>query len=112
MTLEPHPDLFGAHPPSPAPVYPHAAGYRKRDTSRAAAKAIEPKAKTLRERVLDLIREMPCTPETAARRLAQPVHSLRPRFSELSAQGLIEDSGARGRAMGGKKAIIWVAVKV
>jgi hypothetical protein len=33
--------------------------------------------------------------------------NVRPRLSELSKQGLVIDSGARGTAMGGRRAIIW-----
>ena len=39
-------DLF-----SRASLYPHSPGYRKRDTSKAAAKAMRPKANTVRQKI-------------------------------------------------------------
>lgn len=90
--------------------YPDEPGYRARDTSRAAAEGIAPAAKSFRARVFDSIKAQPGTPEEVAARLGEPVMNCRPRFSELSAKGLIRDSGRRGEAMGGRRAIIWEAV--
>lgn len=87
--------------------YPDAPGFKGRETSQAAADAIAPAAKTLRARVLDELRRAPGTPEQIAHRLKEPLMNIRPRCSELAAKGLIEDSEARGTAMGGRKAIIW-----
>lgn len=89
--------------------YPDYPGAQARDTSQAAADAIVPVARTLRARVLDEIRKAPGTPEQIAHRLGVPLMNTRPRLSELSARGLVVDSGARGTAMGGRKAIIWRA---
>lgn len=91
--------------------YPEAPGFKARDTSRDAAEAMAPKAGGLRARVLGELRRGPGTPEDVADRLGEPVMNCRPRFSELSSRGLIEDSGARGRAMGGRKAIVWRTVE-
>jgi len=93
-------DLLGAS-------YPNAPGWKARDTAQAAAEAIAPHAKSLRARVYDELKKAPGTPEQIAHRLREPLMNVRPRMSELSAKGLIEDSGARGTAMGGRKAIIW-----
>lgn len=89
-------------------AYPNAPGHKGRDTGRAAAKAMKVKAPSLRERVLAEIQRKPGTPEQIANRLNIPLMSVRPRCSELSAQGLIKDSGGRGTAMGGLKAIVWM----
>lgn len=89
--------------------YPDAPGWKARETSRAAAEGIAPRAKTLRERVLDAVRAEPGTPEAIADRLGEPVMNCRPRLSELSARALVKDSGRRGPAMGGRKSIIWEA---
>jgi hypothetical protein len=98
-------DLFGlADMPA---AYPEVPGAKGRETSVAAAQAIAPRAPTLRERVLAEIRRRPGTPEDIARRIKEPVMNVRPRFSELSSMGLLEDSGKRGKAMGGRKAIVW-----
>jgi hypothetical protein len=61
----------------------------------------------LRARVYEAIKSKPDTPEGIAQRLREPVLNVRPRCSELAARGLIEDSGSRGDAMGGKRAIVW-----
>ena len=90
--------------------YPHTPGFKARDTSRAAAQAIAPKAPNLRERVLAAVKAEPGSPEAIARRLDVPVMNVRPRLSELSNLRLVEDSGKRDLASGGRKAIIWRAV--
>lgn len=87
--------------------YPDVAGAKRRDTSFAAAAAIEPTAKSLRERVLRSIAGQAGTPEEIAKRLGVPVMNVRPRCSELAAKNLIVDSGRRRVAMGGRKAIVW-----
>lgn len=87
--------------------YPDSPGWKARETSQAAAEAVAPQAKTLRARVLEELRKAPGTPEQLALRLREPLMNVRPRCSELARQGLIEDSQARGTAMGGRKAIIW-----
>jgi len=87
--------------------YPDVPGWKGRETSQAAAEAIAPAAKSLRARVFEEIRKAPGSPEQIAHRLKLPLMNVRPRCSELAAQGLIVDSGARGTAMGGRRAIIW-----
>jgi predicted ArsR family transcriptional regulator len=93
-----------------AAFYPDSPGHKgNRDTGRAAAAGIEPRAGTIRARVLAAIRERPGTPEELADRMGEPVMNVRPRCSELAAKDLIEDSGERAVAMGGRKAIRWKA---
>lgn len=87
--------------------YPDAPGWKARETSRAAAEAIAPKAATIRERVYAALKVQPGTPEQIAKRIGETVMNVRPRCSQLSAAGLIEDSGTRGQAMGGRNAIVW-----
>lgn len=87
--------------------YPHEAGFKAQSTAREAAAGIEPKAKSLRARIYDVLRAGPATPEDVARALGEPVHNCRPRFSELLARDMIEDSGERGTAMGGRACIAW-----
>lgn len=91
--------------------YPDAPGAKARDTSRMAAAGMAPRARSLRARVYDAIKEQPGTPEQIALRLGEPLMNVRPRCSELAAKGLIEDSVQRGTAMGGRKAIVWRAVQ-
>ena len=87
--------------------YPQHPGHKREGTSKDAADGIAPRAKSLRMRVFDALKTRPNSPEGLSDILGEPVHSLRPRFSELSARNLIEDSGARGVAMGGRPCIIW-----
>lgn len=91
-------------------TYPHRPGWRAEGTSREAAEGIAPKAKPLRERVLAELRQAPGSPEQLAKRLGEPVMNIRPRLSEASKLGLVRDSGKRGRAQGGRMAIIWEIV--
>lgn len=91
-------------------AYPNAPGFKARETSRAAAAGVAPAALTIRERVLAEIKIKPGTPEEIAGRIGEPVMNVRPRASELAARNLIEDSGLRREAMGGRQAIVWRAV--
>ena len=95
---------YGDHRAQP---YPETPGYKARDTAKAAADGIAPQAKSLRARVFDAIKAQPGTPEEIAARLGVPLMNVRPRTSELSARELIEDSGERREADGGRKAIVW-----
>lgn len=95
-----------------AAFYPDTPGHKgNRDTGRAAAAGIEPRAGTIRARVLAAIRERPGTPEEIAERIGEPVLNCRPRFSEAVKMCLIYDTGERRQAMGGRKAIVWAAIK-
>ena len=87
--------------------YPDAPGFKARETAEDAANGIAGKAGSLRARVYAELRVGPATPEDIALRLGEPVHNIRPRLSELAARGLVEDSGDRGTAMGGRQAIRW-----
>lgn len=89
--------------------YPDAPGWKGRETSRAAAEGMAPRAATLRERVLIAIRAKPGSPEQVAKRIGEPVMNVRPRCSELARKNLIEDTGVRAVAQGGRKAIVWRA---
>lgn len=83
----------------------HVGPFARRDatggTSEAGRDFIAPRAKTLRQHVLDAVEDRPGTPEEIHARLMKAgVHHLltavRPRCSELSRMGLITDSGERG----------------
>lgn len=101
--------FFSDELPSAPARYPDRPGHKRRETSKAAADAIAPVAGNLRERVLAAVREKPGTPEQIAARLNVPVMNVRPRLSELSRKSLVVDSGKRGKAMGGRQAIVWRA---
>ena len=90
--------------------FPADPGFQARDTSRAAAVAMAPRAPRIRELVLAEIEATPSTVHEVATRLRRPVSTVQPRFSELEGQGKIEDSGfRRHNAASGKKAIVWKA---
>lgn len=91
-------------------AYPHEPGHKGRDTGRAAAAGMAPKAGNLRARVLAQITKKPGTPEEVAEALGIAVMNARPRCSELSMAGKIYDSGERRQAAGGRMAIVWKAV--
>lgn len=97
----------------------HVGPFARRDatgnTAQQARDFIAPKAKTLRQRVLDAIESRAGTPEEIHARLrAEGAHHLltavRPRCSELMRMGLIADSGLRGLGESQRcKAIVWRA---
>jgi hypothetical protein len=94
-----------------SPQYPHAAGWKKRATSKAAAVAITPRVGSLRAQVLAEIKLRPSTADEVAQRLGRTELAIRPRLSELLKlePAMIADSGERRKNASGKTAIVWVA---
>lgn len=84
-------------------------GYKNRDTSIEAASSMGSRARTLRRKVLELIKAHPkgLTADECAAFLNETVLTIRPRVSELSSQGVITDTGGRRENVSGKKAIVW-----
>jgi predicted ArsR family transcriptional regulator len=99
-------DVFGALVEEPA-HYPDTPGYRRRETSKAAADAIAPRAVRLRDLVLAEIKKRPGTADEIAERLRQTVLAVRPRTTELAKLGLIADAGIRRSNVSGRSAIVW-----
>ncbi len=76
--------------------YPSTPGFKEPTTSRDAARATRKRSGTLREEILGIMAVIgSCTPDEAADNLCKTVLAVRPRFSELLAQGLIEETGER-----------------
>jgi hypothetical protein len=100
MTLH-QPDLF---------KYPIQPGHKAGGTSCAAAEAIAPRAPTLRDQVHALLKNAALTADEAAARLDKSILSIRPRLSELLAQGKIQDTGKTRRNSSGVQATVWKAV--
>ena len=98
----------GREPPK---RYPDSPGYKAEGTSREAAEAIADRAPSLMERTLACLKRRAMTPEEVAKELGEPVHSIRPRFSQLAAKSLIVNTGERRKAMGGRMASAWRAVR-
>jgi predicted ArsR family transcriptional regulator len=102
-------DLF-TYRPDP---YPGSPGYKDRDTSRLAARAVASRATALRDQCLLRIRRNGSdglTADEAAVQLGESPFSIRPRFTELLRDGKIRDSGLRRRNESGRSAKVWVAV--
>lgn len=86
-------------------------GFKSGSTSKAAAESMRPTAATLRDLCLKMIRRYgDLTADECAAFCNQSVLSIRPRFSELSAINLIEDSGLRRDNASGRRAVVWKAV--
>ena len=100
--------FFMDEAPASPDRYPNVPGHRRVSTSKEAADAVAPCAKTLQAMVLDALRRKPMTSWEVAKFLKVPFESAQPRTSELQALGLIEDSGDRGAARSPKRtAIRW-----
>jgi hypothetical protein len=92
------------------PTYPETPGYRRRDTSKAAAASVAPKVGLLRDRVLAAIKKRPSTADEIAVKLGETVLGVRPRTTELAKLEKIRDSGERRPNASGRMAIVWAAV--
>lgn len=85
------------------------------ETAKAAAIDMRPRAPRLRDRVLAHIEQRRGTPEDIQARLKADgvfhlVSSIRPRFTELKAAGLVCDSGERGMGESLRcKSVVWRA---
>ena len=87
-------------------AYPVGAGSKVDGTSRAAAKSLD--ARGLRMEVVEVLHDFgPLSSDACAATLGYSVLSIRPRFSELKALGVIEDSGQRSTNASGKNAVVW-----
>lgn len=89
--------------------YPSQPGWKRTRTSKAAAETVKPYAKTLRDQVLELLRDASLTADECAAALGKSVLSIRPRLSELVAQSKIYDTGRTGKNASGIMATIWKA---
>ena len=88
-------------------------GYKENSTSREAAYAMAPRAKTLCDRIYRAIKEAGArglTADESAQVIGSTVLASRPRVSELYAMGLIRKSPARRLSSTGKWLIVWIAV--
>lgn len=88
-------------------------GWQSTDTSRAAAAGVTPKAPRLRDLVLQAMKAAsgPVSTEWIASRVGHGYASVQPRISELHRDGLVRDSGARGKTSAGRTCVLWEIVK-
>lgn len=92
--------------------YPDQPGYKKLGTSSRAAHAMRKRDKALRLQCLELLQQHgELTPDEAAEILGKTPFSIRPRFSQLAAKGLIERTGAERMNDSGGWADVWRAKK-
>ena len=89
--------------------YPGEPGFKRRDTSRQAAREVASAAGTLRARVAAALAGEDMTADEAAAVMGKDILSIRPRLSELAAAGRIYDTGLRRPNASGKNAIVWRA---
>lgn len=85
---------------------------RHSDTSRAAAEAVEPKAATLRRRVLEYLRSVHpdgATDNEIQAALGMDPNTQRPRRVELVTMRLVRDSGQTRPTPSGRRAVVWEA---
>lgn len=88
--------------------YPDRPGYKKRDTSRQAAKDVSHKAPTLRRKILFAIKGATgLTADEACHVAKVDILAGRPRVSELARNGQIVDTGRRRALASGKMGIVW-----
>lgn len=91
-------------------AYPATPGFKREGTSEQAALEIAPLALTLKAHALIALKQKgPMTADECAAHLCRSILAVRPRCTELEADGLIEDSGERRTNGSGKSAIVWRA---
>ena len=93
-----------------AAAYPHAAGYKEQSTSRDAAIGIEAtgRAETLRiEALMHFKAGFVGTADELAHAMGESILAIRPRVSELHIRGLVQKTGERRKADGGRAAHCW-----
>lgn len=88
--------------------YPCTPGYKARDTAKAAAEVMRPKAHKWRERVLHAITDTEgLTCDEIALMLGASVLTVRPRVTELARMEKLVDSGRRRPGISGARMIVW-----
>ena len=90
-------------------LYPNVPGYQPTDTSKAAAKSMEPHVTRIAGFVLERLRMYPQTCEEVEKGLGLRRSTASARITELRLKGKIEDTGERRPTESGRKAIVWRA---
>lgn len=84
--------------------YPAAPGFKRDGTSRDAARSMADAAPCLKSQCWSALRDRPMTADECAAAIGVSILAIRPRFSELLREGLIEDTGERRANASGRKA--------
>lgn len=105
------PSVRNTDPTEPSPPeeldYPTKLNYKKKGTSSEAAAQMAVEAPTLRQKCLREVARCPHTTDAVAEILGESVLSIRPRFSELAALGLIVATGEVRKNRSGRMATVW-----
>lgn len=89
--------------------YPYIPAVGKTDTSRKSAPSVYG-VKALQNDTLKALKKKPLTADEVADKIKRDKLAVRPRITELRAQGKIADTGTRRRNGSGKPAIVWRAI--
>ena len=93
-------DLFDDYPATP--------GHKGGETSRQAAQKMAARAPLLRTRIISALNKSTgLTADECAAQIGENILSVRPRFSELSRDGIIEKTGQRRANESGMNAAVW-----
>src|SRR5512139_2528461 len=92
--------------------YPNRPGFKNRDTSKAAADAMRPRAGTLRAAALKILSTAPRTADEVAAQLGESILSIRPRITELSRLGYVIATKERRANQSTHKAIVWTITPI
>lgn len=110
MAAHYQPSLFASM--SSGARYPDTPGHNFRDTSKEAARLIEPKASALRFRIMAEIQvrgSFGATCDELEQAFGMSHQTVSARCRELNMTGKTRDSGQRRPTRSGRKAIVWVA---
>ena len=90
--------------------YPYSPSWKKQGTSKDAAIAIKPKAETIRNRALGIIKnkkDYGATTDEVADLLNLSILSVRPRFTELKLMKKIIETELKRKNSSGRLATVW-----
>lgn len=90
-------------------VYPFKPGYKITGTSMQAAQSMEEASLTLKALVYELLKVQDLTTDECAEKLGKTVLSIRPRLTELEAQGFIHKTHQVRKNASGRNATVWRA---
>lgn len=95
-------------------TYPDGPGFKRRGTSSESAERIEAKVAAVRKRCIELLTAAGpagLSPDQAAELMDESILTVRPRFSELVAAHVIEETGRRTTNKSGHSANIYALIR-
>lgn len=82
-------------------------GYKTQGPSQDAAESMRDSAPILRGRIIEALGKQSMTADGCAFVLGESILAVRPRFSELLRDGIIQDTGLRMANSSGRSATVW-----